>query len=97
MPWKQEGETVVLTMSVEDWKTMIFMLGLAIGSLPFGNLAGSCMDLVNRINEGNPDFSECDRDLVTGHGEDYDRLVNMPRALSEAEILRMLGIAREGK
>ena len=83
---------------------MSFMLGLALGAMAPGDLAGSCTDLVNRINEGNPDWTPFeiptqprDRDLVTGHGEEYDRLVNMPRALSEAEICRMLGIAREGK
>ena len=103
MPWKQEGETVVLTLSVEDWLAMSFMLGLAIGLAPSA-VAGSCIDLVNRINAGNPDWTPFeipkqprDRDLVTGHGEEYDLLVNLPRALSEAEILRMLGIAREGK
>src|ERR1035438_575267 len=105
MPWKQEGETGGLTMSFEDWLRMSFMLGLALGAMAPGALAGSCIDLVNRINEGNPDFTpyepeeppDPDRDLVTGHGAEYDGLINMRRPLTEAEIGRLLGLARKGE
>ena len=57
MPWKQEGETVILTLSVEDWKTMIFILGFALGALPPNDLR-QWMQLVNRLNEGNPDWPD---------------------------------------
>jgi hypothetical protein len=105
MPWKQEGETVVLSMSVEDWKTMLFVLGFALGALPPNDFR-QWIGLLKRINEGNPDFTpyeiraqppDRDRDLVTGHGDEYDEVINMRRPLTEAEIQRLLGLARQGE
>ena len=105
MPWKQEGETVVLSMSVEDWKTMLFVLGFALGALPPNDFR-QWIGLLNRINEENPDFTpyeiraqppDRDRDLVTGHGDEYDEVINMRRPLTEAEIQRLLGLARQGE
>jgi hypothetical protein len=58
MPWKQEGETVTLTMPVADWELMLVMLGWA-STLSRNNQRTfwRCIALVNRINIGNPDFT----------------------------------------
>lgn len=59
MSWQREGDTVTLTMSVDDWERVLMLMGVALGGARRGlsplDLRAT-LALVNRLNEGNPGF-----------------------------------------
>lgn len=63
MSWKREGDEVgdevTLTMSADDWDRLLLVLGVAAAAARrgFSPLSFACtIALVNRLNEGNPNF-----------------------------------------
>jgi hypothetical protein len=50
---------VVLTMTQDDWSNLLLTLGYATGAARRGNdvMYQSFLDLVNRLNVGNPRFT----------------------------------------
>jgi hypothetical protein len=57
--YRREGDTVVLTMPVEDFEGLLLMLGYAAGAAVLTRRGDfwNFMDLANRINDGNPHFT----------------------------------------
>ena len=61
MSYREENGQVVLTMSREDYERVVFSLGLATGfMLQDGGNGDSMRALLNRINEGNPNYTAYD-------------------------------------
>jgi hypothetical protein len=58
MGYSEKDGQVVLTMSREDYERVLIMLGIASGVLDIrhGDLK-ACLELMNRINEGNPHYT----------------------------------------
>lgn len=55
--WKLDGDQIVLSMSQADWQLLIFLLGAATGRISTDpGILRECLALVNRLNEGNPNF-----------------------------------------
>jgi hypothetical protein len=55
MPYSEQDNQVVLTMSREDWWMLLLVLGYATGG---GAIPESRMfELMNRLNEGNPNYT----------------------------------------
>jgi len=58
--WTREGDEIVLRLSVNDYETLLLMLGFAAGAVSresHQNIFWRWVALVNRINEGNPQFT----------------------------------------
>jgi hypothetical protein len=58
MRFKDNGDAEI-TLSRDDYNSLIFALGYAMGAAMKENetkMANSFIALVNRINEGNPDY-----------------------------------------
>ncbi len=59
MGFKQEGQTITLTCTRDDYDLLLIGLGIANGSaMHAGNraLSRTFFGLINRLNEGNPHF-----------------------------------------
>jgi hypothetical protein len=53
---------VLITMRRDDWTLLMMLLGIATAAVANGELVPvfsvkNCLDLLNRLNEGNPNFS----------------------------------------
>ncbi|HEX4275797.1 MAG TPA: hypothetical protein VHZ74_10600 [Bryobacteraceae bacterium] len=60
MSWKREGDRVSIEMNFDDWNMLLIVLGFATGAALEGQFpitSGRILGLVNRLNEGNPDFT----------------------------------------
>jgi len=69
MSWKREGDTVTLTMSVDDWEGVLLMMGIAIGAAlrqRDKGIAHSLCRITNRVSDGNPDFTPYNTPEGTG-------------------------------
>ncbi len=54
--WSRDKNTVTLRMTLEDWQDLIYLLGLASGSLDDDSREAAAHALANRINAGNPNW-----------------------------------------
>jgi hypothetical protein len=59
MSYQEENGNVVLRMSKEDWHLTMYALDKAIGCVPnpARHLAYKLIDLRNRLNQGNPNYT----------------------------------------
>jgi hypothetical protein len=56
--YSEQNGQVVLTMSKEDYAAIIFALGMSAGqSMKDGRDLTGHLALLNRLNEGNPDYT----------------------------------------
>jgi hypothetical protein len=54
---ERDGQ-VVLTMSREDYETLLIALGIAAGhAMKEGARPHKCLAFINRLNEGNPNYT----------------------------------------
>ena len=60
MSWKCEGDRVRIEMPVGDWQWLLLIMGFAIASASKANepLGRAFARVVNRINDGNPNFHQ---------------------------------------
>lgn len=56
--WTAVGDEIVLRLSVDDYDRLLIMMGFATGAAfkKDVHMAYQFVDLVNRINRGNPKF-----------------------------------------
>ncbi len=55
MSYSEDGDTVILTMSRDDYGSILLALGMATGlASKEGRDISPWISLVNRINQGNP-------------------------------------------
>ena len=58
MSYSEQGGQVVLTMSREDYDSLMIALGTVTGmALRDGIDTENCMAFLNRINQGNPNYT----------------------------------------
>lgn len=57
MSYSEKDGQVVLTMSREDYEFLLMCLGIASGWVTEGEVLKRCLEFVNRLNEGNPNFT----------------------------------------
>ncbi len=59
MAYKREGDTVFLTMTVDQYELLLLALGYATGaaSKDGSSFFWTFVRLVNELNEGNPNFT----------------------------------------
>lgn len=60
MGYRRDGDKVTLEMSLDDWERLLFMAGMAIGDAHRRSDMRAFyaeLGVVNRINEGNPNFT----------------------------------------
>lgn len=62
--WSKEGDIVTLRMSESDWYLFLTLCGVAIGASHDGALTRSSLLFMNRINAGNPNFTQYDSDMI---------------------------------
>jgi hypothetical protein len=55
--YARDGDTVTLTMTLDDFQTLLICIGLAAGAMGEpGKPARGLIGLANRLNVGNPQF-----------------------------------------
>jgi hypothetical protein len=58
MSYAEQDGKVVLTLSRDDWMMLLLAMGTATGlALKDGHPSRPWFELVNRVNEGNPNFT----------------------------------------
>lgn len=59
MTYTKQGETITLTMTQDDYETLLLVVGIAAGSsfLPNRALFWRLMQFANEMNTGNPQFT----------------------------------------
>jgi hypothetical protein len=58
MSYREENGEVVLTLSRDDYDLLLILLGLAVAALlPDPTPVDRAIRMINRLNEGNPQFA----------------------------------------
>jgi hypothetical protein len=60
MGYSEKDGQVVLTLSREDWQSLLITIGYAAGAMNSNGDSRSyreCYELLNRLNQGNPNYT----------------------------------------
>lgn len=57
MSYREENGQVILTMSPNDWRYLLLVLGYAMGYFEVAENRQILLSFLNRLNEGNPNYT----------------------------------------
>jgi hypothetical protein len=57
MSYKREGDTITLQMSRSDYAVLMFLWGFALAGMTDADIRRMALEVVNRVNEGNPNYT----------------------------------------
>jgi hypothetical protein len=58
MSYSEKDGQVILTMSRDDYDSLLLFLGIATGhAIRNGSNSNACLAFVNRLNSGNPNYT----------------------------------------